>query len=136
VGTALDLDTLYAAQASLPPRYSPAARWLMNIADMNAASRLVASGDADEPQVFSADGSRLLRKPVDELSTLPAGHVVYGDIRAGFTIVDRIGMEIELVPHLMGPNRRPTGSRGLYAYWRNSSAVLNPEALRAIIPSS
>jgi predicted phage gp36 major capsid-like protein len=26
-----------------------------------------------------------------------------------FVIVDRIGSTLELVPHLVGPNRRPTG---------------------------
>jgi predicted phage gp36 major capsid-like protein len=60
----------------------------------------------------------------------------YGDFRAGFTIVDHVGMTIELVPHVMGANRRPTGKRGLYAYWRNSSEVVNEAAILGISPGS
>ncbi len=40
-----------------------------------------------------------------------------------FRIVDRIGLAVELIPHLEGANRRPTGERGLYAYWRVGSGV-------------
>jgi predicted phage gp36 major capsid-like protein len=58
--------------------------------------------------------------------------VIYGDIRAAFTIVDRIGMTVELVPHVMGAGRRPVGKRGLYAFWRNSSEIVNHGALRAV----
>ena len=44
-----------------------------------------------------------------------------------FAIVDRVGMNVELVPHLFGSsNRYPTGQRGLYMYWRTSSQVLSP----------
>jgi len=36
-------------------------------------------------------------------------------------------MSVELIPHLFGSsNRYPTGQRGLYMYWRNSSKVLTP----------
>jgi predicted phage gp36 major capsid-like protein len=41
-------------------------------------------------------------------------------------------MSVELVPHLVGANHRPTGQRGLYAYWRNTSAVLVPNAFRQL----
>lgn len=53
-----------------------------------------------------------------------------GDVGAGFRIADRIGLSVELVPHLFGTNRRPTGQRGLFAYWRTGSAVINANALR------
>lgn len=44
-----------------------------------------------------------------------------------FLIADRVGMNVELIPHLFGSsNRYPTGQRGLYMYWRNSSQVLTP----------
>ncbi len=49
-------------------------------------------------------------------STVVAGAkpLIVGDF-ASFLIVDRLGMSIELIPHLFGANRRPTGQRGLYA---------------------
>lgn len=55
--------------------------------------------------------------------------MVFGDIAAGYTIVDRIGMTVELVPHLFGSNRRPTGQRGLYAMWRTGARVVDSGAL-------
>jgi len=47
--------------------------------------------------------------------------------------VDRVGMGIELVPHLFGPtNRYPTGQRGILAIWFNNSQVLVPNAFRLL----
>lgn len=50
-----------------------------------------------------------------------------------FLIVDRIGLNVEIVPHLMGASRRPIGARGLYAYWRNTSKVLVPGAFKTLV---
>ncbi len=49
-----------------------------------------------------------------------------------FLIVDRLGMSVEIVQHLIGANRRPTGQRGFYAYWRNTSKVLVNNAFRTL----
>jgi hypothetical protein len=57
---------------------------------------------------------------------------VFGDFRY-FLIVDRIGMDVELVPHLFGSNRRPTGQRGIFAIWRNNSKVLSAAAFRVLV---
>jgi hypothetical protein len=36
-------------------------------------------------------------------------------------------MDVELIPHLFATaNNRPSGQRGLYAYWRNTTAIKNP----------
>jgi predicted phage gp36 major capsid-like protein len=52
--------------------------------------------------------------------------LIVGDFNY-FAIVDRVGMNIEFIPHLFGSiNRYPTGQRGLYMYWRTSSQVLSP----------
>ena len=50
-----------------------------------------------------------------------------------FIIVDRMGMNVEIVSHLVGTNHRPTGQRGLFAIWRNSSAVLDANAFRVLV---
>lgn len=57
--------------------------------------------------------------------------LAFGDYQQ-FLIVDRIGMSVELVPHLFGSNGRPTGQRGIYAYWSNNSAILVPDAIRVL----
>ena len=57
---------------------------------------------------------------------------VIGDF-SRFVIVDRVGLNVELVPHLFGTARNyPNGMRGLYAYWRNSSGVVDANALRVL----
>lgn len=46
---------------------------------------------------------------------------------SNFLIVDRVGMDVELIPHLFATaNNRPSGQRGLFCYWRNTSGVLTP----------
>jgi HK97 family phage major capsid protein len=57
---------------------------------------------------------------------------ILGDF-SKFLIVDKIGMSVELIPHLFGTaNNFPTGQRGMYAVWRNSSKVLDPNAFRLL----
>ena len=59
--------------------------------------------------------------------------MIFGDFRY-FLIVDRIGMTVEIVPHLFGAtNQRPIGSRGLLAYWRNTSRVLSTAAFKTLV---
>src|SRR5215207_10487274 len=55
--------------------------------------------------------------------------VLSGDFQQ-FAIVDRIGTSVELVPHIMGANRRPIGARGFYMHWRTGSGVLVSDAFR------
>ena len=56
---------------------------------------------------------------------------VFGDLKTGYTIGDRLGLQLEIVPHLFGSgNRFPTGQRGAFAIWRNDARVTVPNALR------
>jgi HK97 family phage major capsid protein len=56
--------------------------------------------------------------------------LLFGDIREAYTIVDRVGMTVELVNHLFGTtNNLPNGMRALYAYWRNGARVVNSGAV-------
>ncbi len=60
------------------------------------------------------------------LTTTGSTVLTIGDF-SNFLIVDRVGMDVELIPHLFSTaNNRPSGQRGLYCYWRNSSLVLTP----------
>jgi HK97 family phage major capsid protein len=56
---------------------------------------------------------------------------ILGDF-SQFLIVDRIGMTVEMVPHVLGASRRPTGQRGVYAVWMNNSKILVPDAFRRL----
>lgn len=41
----------------------------------------------------------------------------------------QIGLQVELISHLFGAEYFPTGQRGLFAYWRTGSKVVNKAAL-------
>jgi HK97 family phage major capsid protein len=59
--------------------------------------------------------------------------MIFGDFRY-YLIVDRIGMTVEIVPHLFGAtNQRPIGARGLLAYWRNTGRVLSAAAFKTLV---
>jgi HK97 family phage major capsid protein len=127
---------VYGTQQALPPRFSPKASWLSSNTIANQIYRFV-GGASTEPPLFNEDRNRLLAKPWFEasnvVSTTSTGSLflLYGDIEAGFRIVDRIGMSIEVVQHLFATaNQRPTGQRGLFAWWRTGSEVQNAAALR------
>jgi HK97 family phage major capsid protein len=129
----------YGIQNSLSPRWQANARWLMSLSIYNATKRLVASASSTEPQIVSPDGRLLLNKEWRETSDMATAVAasnkiaIYGSISDAFRIVDRIGMSVELVPHIFGSsNRFPLGARGLYSFWRTSSAVIVNDAARVV----
>jgi HK97 family phage major capsid protein/HK97 family phage prohead protease len=124
---------------ALPPRHVPNASWLGNKAVYNAIRQIDTSGGG-ELWARLAEGrpSRLVDYPVYEASTMDGALattenvLLLGDFKK-FLIVDRIGMSVELIPHLFHTsNNRPSGQRGLYAVWRNGSKVLDPNAFRLL----
>jgi HK97 family phage major capsid protein len=145
---------------ALPPRYRPRAQWAMNLFTANKIRQFDTAGGSgvwiDNDGVGSVRGlgpqadagaagtitstamPKLLGRPVWESTAMAAALttgskiLVIGDWRY-FVIVDRVGMDIEILPHLLGANRRPTGQRGLYAYWRNSSDVLSAAAFQVLV---
>jgi len=66
------------------------------------------------------------------VNTTGAKVIVMGQFDIGFLIVDRVGMNVELVPTVFGAAQGnfPTGTRGYYAWWRNNSTVLVQNAFR------
>jgi HK97 family phage major capsid protein len=69
---------------------------------------------------------------MDAVLTTGSEILVMGQFDPYFTIVDRVGMSADLIPHLVGTNHRPTGQRGLYFMWRNGSKVINAAAFRTL----
>lgn len=137
-------DALVAADAvklqnALPPRFQPNAQWLANLATINTLGSLeTTNGALRFPEVGSGS---LLRRPLNECSQLDAAGAtagagndevaIYGDFRH-FVIVDRIGSTLELVSHLFGTNRRPTGQRGALLWFRTGSDAVVPGAFRML----
>lgn len=83
--------------------------------------------------------SRLLGRPVYESSEMDGSVtaattnylLVYGEPKQHY-VVDRVGATIELVPHVVGPNRRPTGERGFLLWFRTGAALVVPDAVRVL----
>jgi HK97 family phage major capsid protein len=64
-------------------------------------------------------------------TTGAANLLVVGDW-TNFLIAQRAGMSVELVPHLLGSNRRPSGQRGWYAWARIGSDSVNDLGFRLL----
>jgi predicted phage gp36 major capsid-like protein len=149
---AFAIADLYKLFEALPPRFRPRAQWV------GTSSRTTRSASSTPPAARACGRSRTAsaaasaarsatRRQRRAEAPRPRGlrvdrdgvgaHDRLEDPRVGdfryFVIVDRVGMDIELLPHLLGANRRPTGQRGLYAYWRNSSDVLSASAFQVLV---
>jgi HK97 family phage major capsid protein/HK97 family phage prohead protease len=154
-GGAFTLADIYALMEALPVEFESNASFLATKQIYNKIRGLGNTANANQlwgsPDLSNGNSAKLLETPTYRVtgmdSTTAAGKkfLVYGDIRKAFTILDRIGMEIELVPMLFAfaagaaypaqgtvTQPRPTGQRGFYAHWRNNSKVVNPDAVRVL----
>lgn len=140
-GQTFTLANLYALLEALPPRYRQRGAFISDLAIANRVRQFDTAGGSAvwEPAGIQGDvPGRLLGKPWYEASEMPdtpaTGNkfLLFGDF-SRYVIADRIGLNVEAVPHLFGANRRPTGERGLFAYWRNGAKVVDANALRALI---
>jgi len=55
--------------------------------------------------------------------------IVLGDF-TNYVIVDRVGMVIAVEDIVKGASRRPTGERGIFAWWRTGARSVNSDAFR------
>jgi HK97 family phage major capsid protein len=138
-GATLTESDLFTLVDSLPDRYQDNAAILISRGIASLVRQLGSSDNglwADSLQ--AGIPPRLLGYPVYLTSGLDSTVAdgdkiaVIGDF-SRFVIVDRVGLNVELVPHLFGTARNyPNGMRGLYAYWRNSSGVVDANAFRVL----
>jgi HK97 family phage major capsid protein len=141
---------LYALEAALPPRFRPNESFVANRGIYNIVRGIDTAGGAalwlyisqglvTQTPTPGNTGATLLGRGAWEASAMQATVVnatkimVIGDFNY-FLIVDRIGLHIELIPFLFGAaqGNLPTGQRGLYAWWRNTSKVLSASAFVAM----
>lgn len=138
---------IYAMDSALPARYRSGASWLANRAIYNRVRNFDVNGGAQLWERIGADvPPQLLGRPAYEAEDMdgsinPAvtatNYVgILGDFD-NYVIADRIGMTVEFIPHLVGANRRPTGQRGWYAYYRVGADSVNDAAFRMLsIPTT
>ena len=134
---AFAVGDVYLLKQALPPRWMTNGTFAFHPNRVDAIYRFTPAGSTTEPQALPTRDGPLVGRPVAEWTALTASGVTtgtklgfYGDFNAAFTIADRVGMTAEIVAHLFGASRRPTGERGLFAHWRTGSKVVNPSALR------
>jgi HK97 family phage major capsid protein len=136
-----DIDN---AQVTLAPRWRSRASWVGNLGFYQRVRRFYTAGGETLTQMLGPGneagfqsvapggatvGYNLLGRPAYECSQINTTNVltsgtklaVFGDF-SKFIIVDRVGMNIEAVPLLM-TSSLPTGNRGLYAWWRNTTVL-------------
>jgi HK97 family phage major capsid protein len=133
----LALADVYSVHDALPARYRANSSWLAN----NLIYSRIRQFDTELWGELREERLRtLLGRPVFEAEdmdgTLTASTTNYvaiiGDFQQGYVIADRIGTTVELIPHLFGSNRRPTGQRGWYAHIRHGAAVVDTGAFRML----
>lgn len=130
---------LYSLEEGLAPRWRARASVLASRKYFNKVRGFDTSGGA-ALWVQLGDGlpGRLIGYPSYESSDMPTGVATGASIMtigdfSQFLIVERVGMSVELIPHLFATgSNRPSGSRGLYAYWRNTSLVLDQHAFKTL----
>lgn len=136
----LAIGDVYAMEAGLPIRHRANAAWFMGRATIRAIQALETTGgqlfggqnyaSVGYPQVdpFGNTGLRLLNYPIWEVPSAPTGvtdsYIVAALANPGtFYVVERAGMTVEVVPHIVADatGSRPTGQRMVYAWWRNTA---------------
>ena len=143
-GNGLDVADLYRLEGALPPRHRARAQFLANKAIYSQIRQFsvgaTGEGSVWERGIAAGDPAQLLGYPAREISTMESDPtadgeriMLFGDFRAGFLIVDKVGMTIEIDPHVRDGNGKWIGARALLAHYRNSSKVINDNALRALV---
>ena len=138
----LNAGDIYALEDALPVRYRGNAKFLGNKSIYGKVRQFDTNGGANMWERIGAGlPSQLIGYPIYESSVMDGYGVskkvlILGDF-SKFLIVDRIGMNVELVPHVFsnpsGTSVVPTGQRGLLAIWRNNCKVLVPDAFRYLL---
>lgn len=140
---------VYALEQALQGRYRNNASFVANKTYYNAIRQFDTSGGAALwERIGAALPMQLLGynayESSDMDSVLPdAGAtadnfaILFGDF-SNYVIVDRVGLSVELVPHLFATgNNRPSGQRGFYANWRVGADSVNDAGIKVLsIPTT
>lgn len=134
----VDINKVWTA---LPDRYKANATWVMS---HDVGAEVATFGNSNNLSFVTVDFTGIVEtlraRPVRYSSytgdftatTGTSNLIVVGDFR-NFVIADRVGMSVELVPHLFDTTaNRPTGQRGLFAFARFGSNSVNDLGFRLL----
>jgi HK97 family phage major capsid protein len=116
---------VFATQNSSGPRFQPRAVWNANLSFINTLRQFETTNGALKFPELQNNPPMLLGRAMYENSNMDPSLdaaatennylLLYGSFADGMVIVDRLGSTLELVPHLFGSNRRPTGQRAAHS---------------------
>lgn len=140
-GEALVPNDVYGLIEALPVRWRNVAKWQTELSTRNFIHRLWNPTGTEPPMI---EGSNLINTPfvlnsnVDPYSGVLATEtatnrvLIVGDWKQ-YIILDRVGLEIEFVPHLFNTTTNlPDGRRGWYAFWRVGADSMIDGAFRML----
>jgi HK97 family phage major capsid protein len=129
---------VYALQNALPPRFQPNAQWAANLTILNELRQMETTNGSLKFPALQDNPPMLLGRPANESSNMDGTYgsgenytLIYGDF-SQFVIVDRFPSQVELLPNLVGANRRPTGQRGAFLWARVGSDSVVDNAFRVL----
>jgi len=139
---ACETDTGTGASGNpLPVRFRKNASFLANKSIYNKIRQFsvgtVGEGSIWQRGIAAGRPNELIGYPAYENSVMDAAVtngndiLILGDFRY-FLIVDRVGMSVELVPHMVNGSGDLLGQRAIFAYWRNGSKVISSNAFRKL----
>lgn len=131
---------VYALQGAVPVRHRSRATWVGANAIANRTRQFDTSGGSAFWANFGASTpEQLLGRPFVEASDMDGvinaaqeNYVLANVDLSQYVIVDRVGMSVLYDPLVKGPNQRPTGKAGWFAFWRVGGKLVNPNAGRVL----
>jgi HK97 family phage major capsid protein len=137
VAANVSADGFISQQNAIKEAYQPRAIWMMKRATFGEALKLKGADNYFFSPVLLRDGQvslQLLGKPVvfaDDIPPVGAGNlcVAYGDFRAGYTIYDRVGLQIIRDPFVLAGSGRVR----FVTYKRVGGDVTNFEAFNIAV---
>jgi len=135
------LADVYSLSEGIGPRYRRNASWMANLSILNKIRQFATANNYHGflTDLVGDTPRQMLGRPVYECSDMDGTYgsgenyvLLYGDFK-NYVIVDRVGMSVELVPHLFHTdNNRPSGQRGLLAWWRVGADSVNDPAFQML----
>ncbi len=128
-------------QNALPPRFQPNSRFVAALPTINTFRKSETSNGALLYPSLQNDPPTLLGRPIHEVSNMDsainasaseANYVLAVGDWSHYLVAVKLGTKVELVPHLFGSSRRPTGQRGFYAHFRIGADSLVDNAFRIL----
>jgi HK97 family phage major capsid protein len=143
-GDGLTVDDLFRLQGALPDRFEPSAQFLAHRAVYNAIRQFGTASSVGEGAVWQnslqpGQPGQLIGYPARTASGMSSDYttddelvLLFGDFNAGYIIVDKVGLTVEIDPHVRNTDGKWTGQRALLAHYRNNGMVLVDNALRLL----